>query len=64
MRWWRRMRSDVAESPCVRVCEIDNDVCRGCHRTLNEIALWGSMSDAERHAVLSRIDHMKQYWKE
>lgn len=54
----------MTESPCVRVCEIDNDVCRGCHRTLNEIALWGSMSDAERHAVLSRIDHMKQYWKE
>ena len=26
--------------------------CRGCYRTLDEIARWGTMSDEERAAVL------------
>ena len=29
--------------------------CRGCHRTLDEIARWGTMSDEERAAVLEQI---------
>ncbi len=29
--------------------------CRGCRRTLEEIARWGEMSDAERRAVLGAL---------
>lgn len=29
--------------------------CRGCHRTLEEIARWGEMSDAERESVLALL---------
>jgi hypothetical protein len=29
--------------------------CRGCGRTLDEIARWGGMSDAEREAVLAAL---------
>jgi len=29
--------------------------CRGCLRTLDEIARWGGMSDAERQAVLAAL---------
>ena len=29
--------------------------CLGCARTLNEIARWGEMSDAERAAVLAQL---------
>lgn len=30
-------------------------LCRGCQRTLDEIARWGEMSDAEREAVLAAL---------
>lgn len=40
---------DTAESPCINVCVIDVDgTCRGCYRTLDEVARWSRMSDAER----------------
>lgn len=29
--------------------------CRGCHRTLEEIARWGEMDDAERERVLAQL---------
>lgn len=41
-------------SPCTGVCAIDdNDLCRGCARTLDEIAAWGGMTPAERDAVMA-----------
>jgi uncharacterized protein len=45
------------ESPCVEVCRIDpaKSVCAGCWRTLDEIARWRDMSDAERTAVLAAV---------
>jgi len=44
-------------SPCVQVCRMDarTGLCEGCARTLDEIAAWGSLTDAQRHAVLARI---------
>ena len=30
-------------------------LCRGCYRTLDEIARWGTMSDAEHAAVLAAL---------
>ena len=45
-------------SPCTSVCRIDSRtrLCEGCLRTIDEIAAWGSMSDAVRTQVLSEID--------
>ena len=42
------------KSPCLRVCAVDGraNACRGCGRTLGEIANWGTMSEAERDDVL------------
>jgi uncharacterized protein len=42
-------------SPCTKVCEMDAEgrYCLGCARTLDEIARWGEMSDAERYRVLA-----------
>jgi 2-hydroxychromene-2-carboxylate isomerase len=44
-------------SPCVNVCVLDpaRSVCRGCGRTLDEIARWSSMSDAERDEIMDRL---------
>lgn len=30
-------------------------VCRGCYRTLDEIAAWGSMEEAERERVMAAL---------
>jgi predicted Fe-S protein YdhL (DUF1289 family) len=47
----------MVESPCVEVCRMDpaKDVCAGCWRTLDEIARWRDMNDAEREVVLFAI---------
>jgi len=43
-------------SPCVGVCRLDmDDVCTGCHRTRDEIAIWSSVNDDCRRAILNRI---------
>ncbi|MBN8847055.1 MAG: DUF1289 domain-containing protein [Sphingomonas sp.] len=31
-------------------------LCYGCHRTIDEIAGWSAMSDAEKRAVLARVE--------
>ncbi len=44
-------------SPCTKVCRIDvaSGLCEGCARTLDEIATWGSMSDAARRLVAQQL---------
>jgi uncharacterized protein len=47
----------VIESPCNKVCVINEatGLCRGCYRTLDEIARWGMMSDEEREEVIGKL---------
>lgn len=53
------------KTPCVKVCVVDGQsgFCLGCGRTLNEIARWARLTDAERDAVIDalppRIDLLK-----
>ncbi|WP_164839495.1 MULTISPECIES: DUF1289 domain-containing protein [Shewanella] len=40
-------------SPCVRQCCLDaQDVCLGCHRSLDEILAWHSMNEQQKSALL------------
>ncbi len=41
-------------TPCIGVCvmDVDSGYCRGCYRTLGEIAAWTEYDDIERLAVL------------
>jgi predicted Fe-S protein YdhL (DUF1289 family) len=45
-------------SPCVSVCQMDpaSGLCRGCWRTLDEIAGWGQLGDADKLRIWSRIE--------
>lgn len=44
------------DSPCRKFCELDNnDICKGCHRHINEINKWYIMSDDQRDKIMSRI---------
>lgn len=45
------------DSPCIGVCEIDGDTgfCRGCYRTVDEIAVWRDANPDVKVAILDRI---------
>ena len=40
-------------SPCVSVCQMNETtgLCEGCLRTLDEIAAWSQLADADRRRV-------------
>ena len=48
-------------SPCINVCRMDDasGYCEGCWRTLDEIALWSQLDDADQHAVLEQVDQRR-----
>ena len=50
-------REPDAPSPCVSICALDpaSGFCRGCFRTIQEIAGWTMMTKAERLAVLGLL---------
>jgi predicted Fe-S protein YdhL (DUF1289 family) len=48
----RQKRSQPIASPCLNVCKIKDNVCIGCHRTLEQISNWTKMSDEERKKIM------------
>lgn len=46
-------------SPCVSICELDehSGSCKGCYRTLREIAGWSALADADKLVIWERIEH-------
>ena len=54
------MRTAVPiDSPCINVCEMDtaSGICRGCRRTVDEIASWGLYTPAQRLAIMTELGH-------
>jgi predicted Fe-S protein YdhL (DUF1289 family) len=51
------LRSSEPLSPCTGVCVLDENAgwCRGCRRTLDEIAAWRDMTQDEQRAVLQKL---------
>lgn len=48
-------------SPCIANCKLDEDeVCQGCHRTIQEILIWSSASNNEKRAIIERVTKIKQ----
>lgn len=47
----------AATSPCVKICVIDETkaLCRGCGRTLEEIAAWSRMDEAARLTIMAAL---------
>ncbi len=46
-------------SPCVSICEVQDNLCIGCGRTVDEIASWTTMTREQRQEVLERIERDK-----
>jgi predicted Fe-S protein YdhL (DUF1289 family) len=54
------MARSAPASPCIDVCVLDeHDCCKGCRRTVTEIARWGRMGPDEQWAVLARIERVR-----
>lgn len=51
---WKR--NEIA-SPCIKICVIHpkERICTGCYRSIDEIARWSRMSDAERSDVIEAL---------
>jgi predicted Fe-S protein YdhL (DUF1289 family) len=48
----------MVQSPCINICQMDaaTGLCRGCSRTLDEIAAWARLDDTARLAILSAVE--------
>ena len=44
------------DSPCVGICQLDldSDLCIGCFRTREEVAVWGAASDGVKRDILAK----------
>ncbi|HEY4136519.1 MAG TPA: DUF1289 domain-containing protein [Alphaproteobacteria bacterium] len=51
------MSKHKVESPCVDVCKMDKSsgLCRGCLRTISEIATWKDLSRKRQEALLAEL---------
>ena len=61
--WCVEVMSDDNEfsTPCIGVCQYDNeDICRGCFRTLDEISNWALMTEEERKEIMKKLDERAQ----
>lgn len=61
---WDRIFGEPS-SPCVDVCEMDYaaNICRGCYRTLDEIAAWGYANEDEKQRILNNTEERKRHVK-
>ncbi|MDM0108239.1 DUF1289 domain-containing protein [Variovorax sp. J22R24] len=53
----RAAQGDVP-SPCISICRMDaaSGFCLGCLRTIQEIAAWSRMGDADKRSVWRAIE--------
>jgi len=56
------MKPSLIESPCISVCRMENDVCIGCGRTVEEVVEWYNMTDTQKQAVLNRLEKKEKSW--
>lgn len=46
----------VVLTPCVGICSLDADgYCEGCLRSVDEIARWSQLPDAERRRIMDEL---------
>jgi len=54
-------RAAPVPSPCINICRMNEatGLCEGCLRTLDEIACWSLLDDAEKHTVWQQLDQRR-----
>jgi len=52
---------NLIASPCIGKCRLnDQQLCRGCFRSIDEIKGWLKMTSAERQHTLSRCQQRRE----
>ena len=55
-----RDQHDAVPSPCISVCELDEQqVCRGCLRSVEEIMRWSRADDNEKRSILALVEQRR-----
>lgn len=49
--------AEPVETPCIGICHMDQvlDICKGCGRTINEIAEWTQIAASERSEIMAEL---------
>lgn len=55
------LRLSKVPSPCINICRMNpaSGRCEGCLRSLDEIAAWSALTDAQKRAVLAQLPARK-----
>lgn len=54
----RGNRALYPASPCVSICTLDDEnVCVGCHRTLDEITHWSTYTKEKQWEIIDDLGH-------
>jgi predicted Fe-S protein YdhL (DUF1289 family) len=59
--FYSRFALTTVPSPCINWCDInpENGFCRGCYRTLTEIADWSELSNSDKLEVWEKLETRK-----
>ena len=55
-----RIRWGDIQSPCVKICKLEDSICIGCGRTQDEIREWVIMTDSQREEIMERLQKNSQ----
>ena len=55
-----RLQWDDIQSPCVKICKLEDSICIGCGRTQDEIRDWVIMTDSQREEIMERLQTNSQ----
>lgn len=50
------MVSTKVQTPCIKLCKLDNGVCIGCRRTIEQIINWLKYSPQQREKIIKQLD--------
>ncbi len=44
-------------TPCIKVCVVDGEsgLCLGCFRSLQEVAAWQKLTEADRSSIMAEL---------
>ena len=55
----------TVQSPCISICRMDETTgwCEGCLRSIDEIAAWSVLADADKRKVLIELSRRRVVWR-
>ena len=44
------------KSPCIKVCKLQDNICIGCFRNIEEIKKWKRLTNKEKIVILNKLE--------